>query len=210
MSAIGLTAAGPFRTVMRRRVAGTGVDSEARWSSLMRAAQRGDGAAYVTLLHDCVPIIRAIALRAGVAPSAADDVVQEVLLTLHRARGTYDPAFPFMPWLRTIATRRAIDLLRSSGRRQGRELHSPDRYASHPDPAPTAWQALDGADDGNRLRNAVAGLPDGQRQAVELLGLQELSLDEASSLTGRTKVALKVNLHRALKSLRVRMGGRDV
>lgn len=185
-----------------------GLDNETRWASLMRDAQAGDAAAYAALLRDCVPLIRSIALRAGVAQPVVDDVVQEVLMTLHRARASYDPRYPFTPWLRTIAQRRAIDTLRSRGRQLGRELHAPEAYGAHPDPAPSALTALDGADAGTRLRAAVAGLPDGQRQAVELLGLRELSLEEASTLTGRTKVALKVNLHRALKALRLRMGER--
>ena len=60
-------------------------------------------------------------------------------------------------------------------------------------------------DDAARLRAAVATLPPLQRQAVELLALSERSLEEASAETGRTKVALKVNLHRALRALRSRV-----
>ncbi len=52
------------------------------------------------------------------------------------------------------------------------------------------------------LAAAVARLPEGQRQAVEHLALRELSLAEASTMTGRSTGALKVNLHRALKALR--------
>jgi RNA polymerase sigma-70 factor (ECF subfamily) len=185
-----------------------GVDSEARWRALMSAGQAGDGVAYGMLLRDCVPLIRAVAAGVGVPPPGLDDVVQEVLLAVHHARHTYDPAYPFTPWLRTIAQRRAIDALRSIGRRRDRELHAPVDYENHPDPAPGAALDVERADDGRRLRAAVAGLPAGQRQAVELLGLQELSLDEAARRTGRTKVALKVNLHRALKALRERMGDR--
>ena len=183
-------------------------DSEFRWAALMVAGQAGDGVAYGTLLRDCVPLIRAVAAGAGVTQASLDDVVQEVLLAVHRARHTYDPAYPFTPWLRTIAQRRATDALRSAGRRRERELHAPVQFDSHPDPAPDPAARVERADDGGRLREAVAGLPDGQRQAVELLGLQELSLDEAASRTGRTKVALKVNLHRALKALRARMADR--
>lgn len=186
-----------------------GAASETRWTALMIAAQGGDGAAYATLLRDCVPLIRAIASGAGVPSSSLDDVVQEVLLAVHRARHTYDPSHPFTPWLRTIAQRRAIDALRSAGRRSGRETYAPVQYESHPDPAPGAALEVERADDGGRLREAVAGLPAGQRQAVELLGFQELSLEEAASRTGRTKVALKVNLHRALKALRDRIRDRD-
>lgn len=112
---------------------------------------------------------------------------------------------PFTPWLRTIAQRRAIDLLRTAGRAGRRELHSVDAVELYPDASPSALQTLDSADQGGRLRAAVAGLPDGQRQAVELLGLQEMTLAEAATLTGRTKTALKVNLHRALKALRQRL-----
>ena len=63
----------------------------------------------------------------------------------------------------------------------------------------------DRTDQARILAVAVAALPPGQRQAVELLALQERSLDQASADTGRSKVALKVNLHRAIHALRGRL-----
>lgn len=189
----------------RNGVARVVVDSEARWAALMAAAQAGDGAAYAALLRDCIPFIRSVVAGVGVPAGGVDDVVQNVLLTVHRARHTYDPRQAFAPWLRTIAQRRAIDTLRSAGRLRGRELHAPTQYESHPDPSPAASRTVERTDEATRLRRAVAGLPEGQRQAVELLGLQELTLEQAASATGRTKIALKVNLHRALKALRLRL-----
>lgn len=183
------------------------MDSEARLAGLMRAAQGGDGAAYAALLRESVTLIRAVAAGMGVPPAAIDDVIQDVLLTLHRARHTYDPRRSFTPWLRTIAQRRAIDALRGAGRVRGREVHAPESYESHPDPAPSAGHEAERAQEAGRLRSVVAGLPGGQRQAVELLALQELTLDEAAAATGRSKIALKVNLHRALKALRQKLGG---
>jgi RNA polymerase sigma-70 factor (ECF subfamily) len=179
--------------------------NETQWAAWMVAGQAGDQVAYASLLHDCIPFIRFVGSGVGVPAAHLDDLVQEVLLAIHRARQTYDPRQPFKPWLRTIAQRRAIDILRRIGRQRQRELHDPDQYQQHPDPAPNAALALAGADDGARLRREVALLPGGQREAVELLGLQELTLDEAASVTGRTKIALKVNLHRAIKSLRQRL-----
>lgn len=199
-------AATPLAEPAPRRVSRATVDNEARWVGLMAAAQDGDGAAYAALLRDCLPFIRMVVAGAGVGGAAVDDVVQEVLLAVHRARHTFDPARPFTPWLRVIAQRRAIDTLRSSMRRGGRELHAPEAFEAHPDPAPIASITLGQADDGVRLHAAVAGLPQGQREAVELLGLQELTLEEASVRSGRSKTALKVNLHRAIKALRTRMG----
>jgi len=51
-------------------------------------------------------------------------------------------------------------------------------------------------------------LPPGQRQALELLKLKEMSLKEASAATGLSITALKVATHRALKSLRLVMQGK--
>ena len=61
-------------------------------SDWMAAAQAGDRNAYEALLRDCVPIIKSVARRQGVPADQVDDVVQEVLLSIHRARATYDPA----------------------------------------------------------------------------------------------------------------------
>jgi RNA polymerase sigma factor (sigma-70 family) len=128
------------------------------------------------------------------------------MLTLYRARYTYDPDRPFIPWFRAIAQRRAIDALRGQGRQRAREVHAPLAYESHPNPAASAGQVLERSDRARRLRASVALLPQGQREAVELLALQERTLDEAAVSTGRTKGALKVTLHRALKTLRGRLG----
>lgn len=174
-------------------------------AQLMAQAQAGNARAYHQVLAASAPIAAAAARRQGVPPDRVDDVVQDVLLTMHRALATYDPARPFHPWLRAIATRRAIDALRTHGRRGAREVHDELAYLAHRDASPDAADTLARAANAERLRAAVATLPPLQRQAVDLLGLQERSLDEASQQTGRTKGALKVNLHRALRALRQRL-----
>ena len=185
---------------------------EARLAALMTAAQDGDAASYQHLLRACVPLISSAARGQGVPADRIEDVVQDVLLTVHRVRRTYDPARPFTPWRRALARRRALGARRWHGRQRMREVHAPLVYESHPDPAASAVQDLERSDRARELRAAVAALPSGQRQAVEELALQERTLDEASASTGRTKGALKVNLHRALKVLRAQLakgGGED-
>jgi RNA polymerase sigma-70 factor (ECF subfamily) len=173
-----------------------------RRCALMAAAQAGDKTAYETLLRDCVPLISAVARRQGVASDYVADVVQEVLLTIHRARQTYDPSRSFTAWLRVIAERRAVDLLRQTGRRGARELHAPIAFENFPDASADPASGLRHADDAGRIGQALASLPARQREAVQYLVLEEQSLAEASALTRRSKVSLKVNLHRALKALR--------
>lgn len=184
-------------------------DSESpdrRRAAWMAAAQAGDRRAYEKLLADSVALIRAVARRQGVAPDGLDDVVQETLITVHRVRHTYDPARSYDAWLSAIASRRAIDALRSRGRRDSRELHDNFALDQHPDGG-DASAAAEGAQRAQRLHEAIAELPPGQREAVEQLGLRERSLSEAAALTGRNAGALKVNLHRALKALRQRFHG---
>ncbi len=178
---------------------------DAEWASLMAAAQAGDRGAYERLLHGCTPLIRRVVRHRGIQADRVDDVTQDVLLTVHRARQAYDPSRSFSAWLCAIAQRRAIDAMRRRGRQDRREVHAPLDYENHADtvterPGESAGRA-------HWLQAAVDGLPEGQREAIEALALKQLSLDEASVLTGKTKGALKVNMHRALKTLRTRFGG---
>ncbi len=180
--------------------------SDARRSRLMAAAQAGDRGAYEVLLRDCVPFIVNIARRRGVPPEYTDDVVQEALLTLHHARATYDQERSFEAWLRVIVERRAIDLLRQLSRRRGRELHAPLAYESHADETANVSAGIEHKEKAALIDAAVAELPPRQQQAVRHLVLEEQSLAEAAALTGRNKGALKVSLHRALNTLRTKMG----
>jgi RNA polymerase sigma factor (sigma-70 family) len=176
-----------------------------RRSAWMAAAQAGDSAAYRALLRDCIPIIKSVARRRGVSGDLIDDVVQDVLLTVHRARQTYDPSRSFTAWLCVITDRRAIDLLRRTRRHDVREVHAPLALESHADQAADPAQGLVHADAARTVARALASLPTRQREAVQHLVLEERPLGDAAALTRRSAGSLKVNLHRALKALRNRM-----
>ncbi len=177
------------------------------WSHLMAAAQAGDRVAYERLLRDCIPHVKRVVRRTGVRPDSVDDVVQDVLITVHRARQTYDPSRSFANWLSAIAQRRAIDHLRHRGRQDRREVTDDVTYENYADAGETPEAALDGEDRSRDVRGAVAALSAAQREAVELIAVKQRSLAEAAAETGKTKGALKVNLHRALKTLRARFDG---
>ncbi|HML07450.1 MAG TPA: RNA polymerase sigma factor [Xanthobacteraceae bacterium] len=184
-------------------------ESDARRSALMAAAQTGDRLAYETLLRGCVSFIVSIARRQGVPPDRTDDVVQDVLLTVHRARATYDPRRSFNAWLGVIVKRRAIDILRQMRRRGAREVHAALAYESHADEAVDLSAGIEHEEKVERIGAALAELPQRQREAVQHLMLDEKSLGDAAMLTGRSKGSLKVNLHRALNALRVKMDRGD-
>ncbi len=176
----------------------------------MVGVQAGDKRSYATLLVACEPIIRRAGRRAGAPPDLLDDIVQEALITLHGARQTFDPSRSFTAWMSVIAQRRAIDVLRRSGRVRGREIHAPIEFEQHADPhadASSGWREAGRAED---LSRAIAGLTPGQREAVTLIAVEGRSLAEAATTTGRTKGALKVNFHRALEALKQRLGGGNI
>jgi RNA polymerase sigma factor (sigma-70 family) len=174
----------------------------------MAAAQAGDRGAYDQLLREIVPFIRAVIQRQHGSAARRDEVVQDVLLTLHRVRHTYDPTRPFTYWLASIARRRSIDALRRLGRTESAEIYDPTAYETFADPQANRNLEVRHATEG--LAEAIAGLPERQREAVTLLKLRELSLIEASRVSGSSVAALKVNVHRAIKALRKQLtGARD-
>jgi RNA polymerase sigma factor (sigma-70 family) len=179
---------------------------EVDWSRLMAKAQDGDREAYRQLLEGITPYVRWLAGRHHGNPSDAEDVVQDVLLTVHAIRHTYDPGRPFGPWLVAIANRRSIDLLRRKGRRSGRET---ELQAHHGTFEPVQANLSDQERRTAALREAVARLPETQREAIRLLKLEEHTLQEAAALTGKTVAALKVATHRAMANLRKMLGARS-
>lgn len=175
------------------------------WSRLMAAAQDGDRVAYEALLRAVVPFIRAVVQRRHRQTDRVEDVIQDVLLAIHRVRHTYDPSRPFTHWLATIAERRSIDMLRRRGRIAAVETFDEDAYETFSDPE--ANREMEVREHAAGLSRAIAALPDSQREAVKLLKLQELSLAEASRVSGKSIAALKVNVHRAIKALRAQLKG---
>jgi RNA polymerase sigma factor (sigma-70 family) len=211
---------GLAQKVTLRPVEAESPNEDHAWSQLMRAAQGGDARAYERLLREVTPVVRAVARRVCSERHEIEEVVQETLLTLHRVRHTYDPARPFMPWLTAIASRRSIDELRRRRRIARHELSTeqagwPTARASSADGRPGDGAPTDETSAGVAANKEVEGvrateelgamlrrLPARQREALVAVKLKELSLAEASAASGQSVGALKVNVHRALKTLR--------
>ena len=172
------------------------------WGRAMAEAQSGDERAYRVLLEELLPAIRR-QVRAKVSDAAdAEDIVQNALISIHRGRHTYRPERPFGPWMRTIVRHCVIDSFRQRGRRLNHEVHveSPELFA-----APTEPDELERAELAAPLADALRALPSAQRQAVELIHLQGLSVAEAALRVGVTPGALKVRAHRGYRALRERL-----
>ena len=180
--------------------------NEEQFGQLMAQAQDGDGKAYSKLLSELLPILRRLVGARIKDAGKVEDVVQNVMLSIHRNRHTYDPSLPFMPWLSTIAHRRTMDSLRVMYRQKEREVlvdEYPETFSG--DEANKAEESALSFIASDSLGRAIEKLPSGQRTAVKLLKLKELSLKEASAVSGMSVSALKVATHRAMKNLRTQM-----
>lgn len=199
----------PVRPTVRAQRKGRVVagENDGRWEAWMVAAQAGDARAYDLLLRDCLPLLRAIARRRIRDSHEAEDAVQDTLLTIHRMIATYDPERPLRPWIVAIAERRCVDRLRRRGRGAGRETPIDDHAETLAAPATETGEDRIAS---RQLRDAVAELPDSQRTALRLAKLEDLPLAEAARRSGLSVGALKVATHRALKTLRRRLGGEDL
>jgi RNA polymerase sigma-70 factor (ECF subfamily) len=138
----------------------------------MAAAQRGDHEAYRDLLEAVQPMILGYLRKRIESEAAAEDVTQDVLLTMHRVRHTYDPERPFEPWLFAIARSRLIDHLRRRRRVSAMEVLTDNL----PELAATA--SVETASDA--AFEILDRLPATQREAFAMLKLEGLTTEEAA------------------------------
>jgi RNA polymerase sigma-70 factor (ECF subfamily) len=164
---------------------------------LMIRAQEGDAPAYAALLVLLAGAARHYARhRIGNVPWL-EDVTQETLLTIHRARRTYDRNRPFAPWFYAILSTRLIDVLRKERRVTAREV----AVGELPEPAAAA-EAVSIETGDPTLHSALHALPERQRRVVTALKLQDRSVKEVSREMGMSESAVKVTAHRGYRALR--------
>jgi len=179
-----------------------GLARNEQWGDLLSAAQGGDRLAYRQFLTAILPFARSVARRRCGSDSATDDIVQDALVTIHRVRHTYQTGRPVKPWLAAIVTRRSIDWLRRNGRVARQEVNNPIAYETYADPHANKQDAAESAVTLARMSESLSA---GQKEAIDLVKLQELSLVEASAVSGQSIASLKVNIHRAIKKMRANL-----
>jgi len=167
---------------------------------LMQKAQEGDTEAYQTVLKESTKLIkRFVSSRLG-APEEVDEVVQEVLWSVHKARHTYDPSRRYLPWLFAITRHRVADYFRRWARTKQKEIEGEP-----------LWDALSFAeydvdnDMKEKLHEAISKLPQQQRSTVELLKLQGYSVKDVAKKFNVSTSSVKVTAHRAYRALKKQM-----
>lgn len=168
----------------------------------MRLAQNGDEAAYAEVLALLTTAtVRFARGRAG-GVAWVDDVVQETLVSVHKARHTWDPSRPLAPWFYAIASHRLVDVWRRERRVLNREEGRDELEMAAPVAPEGEWDHVDMS----IVREALAALPTRQRDIVEGLKLRDESVRGLAARHQMSESAVKVMAHRGYRRLRRLLG----
>lgn len=168
----------------------------------MEQAQQGDRDAYRHLLAYAEGLVRKYLLRRMAVRGDVVDVVQEVLLSVHKARHTYEPGRPFDPWLYAICHYRLQDYLRRFYRNQEDVCEDFSRVMDL-----LEQPADEQAEIQQLLSTALSCLNDKQRMIVEKLYIQERAAQEVAEEMQISVPDVRTTAHRAMKRMRETLEG---
>lgn len=167
------------------------IADEQSLARLMIASQKGDKQSYSVLLTEVQLWLERYFSR-RCPPHQIDDLVQEVLMAVHRKRDTFDPSRAFLPWLAAIARYRWVDQLRKVYRNAEDGLEDFDAPEDSDEESVIARLSLE---------RMFVQIPDKQAEVIEMVKIEGLSIKEAADRSGQSESAVKVNIHRGLKKL---------
>jgi len=171
----------------------------------MALSLQGDRVAYEKLLEKVATMVR-MYLHRTLGPrqgsvEKVEDLVQEVLVSIHQKKESYRSDHPILPWIYAIARYRLIDTIRAEKRRP-QFAEWDDEFESAIDPGATVGvgdlEASEGVD------SLLTGLSDRQKEVLTLAKVEELPLAEIAQRMKMSLSAVKVTVFRALASIRKR------
>ena len=175
-------------------------DNTDNFATLMRQSLAGDQAAYAVLLKETSRLLRPFLAKRLSYTNAVDDLLQEILISLHKARHTYDGNRPYRPWVYAIAKFRLQDYLRehySDQLRQASDLSELEDFLHE--------NVTESAISYESISREVQKLPHKQAIILQMMHQQGFTAKEIAEKIGMKESAVKVAAHRAYKVLRNRL-----
>jgi RNA polymerase sigma-70 factor (ECF subfamily) len=170
------------------------MDAQGNLEELMALYQEGDLRAATALIHSISPKLYRFFASQAVSRVEADDLLQETWLRIHKVRHTYRPGEPAIAWFYAIARHVRVDHYRKAMRTTIRERELGEVAAAGDVGRSDELEAL------------LAPLSSGEREVVEMLKVEGLSLEEVARATSSTVGSVKQKAHRAYKKLREAFG----
>jgi len=188
---------GPRQSPLRRSLSPNSEDEALR--DLMVQYQEGSLEAFRELYASLVSDLRRYVRFLARGSDAADDLLQEAFLQLHRSRAAYNPAYAVRPWMFGLA--RNVCLMNRRAMRRWANIHAAG--GDLPDvPVPPEVERLADAD---VIRRCLAELPPDHAEALTLHHVWGFSFDEIAGLLGVSAVAARARASRGMARLRVEL-----
>lgn len=177
-------------------------DRYAELTALFRAGMTGDAASYGRFLQMFSQFLRPLIARR--LPAAdVEDVLQEILISVHKARHTHDGERPLMPWLLAIMQFRVNDHLRRVYVRTEHETDAGELPDAIPDPSADVTR---GDAVSESIDELLKDVPEREKRILTLMYVEGYTAREAGGRLKMKESAVKVAGHRALKKIRERLG----
>lgn len=173
-------------------------ETKAELTQKLLAGLAGDAAAYADFLSQLTPILRRVIGR-KIPMSEVEDVLQEVLISIHKARHTYDGARPLLPWVMAITSFRMTDYLRKA---YSEMRHSQVDIADYENVLEAVTET---PDDNESINEMLDGVGQRERTILSLIHVEGYTAREVGSQLGMKESAVKVAAHRAIKKIRERL-----
>lgn len=168
-------------------------------AALLIASLGGDQAAYNNFLTTITPLLRRVVGR-RIAIDEVEDVVQEILISIHKARHTYDGSRPIMPWLISIAGFRVTDHLRkhySQMRHQAIDISELENVLA---------DVTEPTSDRESINELLADVPEKHQRILTMMHVEGYTAKEVGQQMNMSESAVKVAAHRAIKKIRETFG----
>lgn len=171
-------------------------------TALLAVRDGRDKEAFARLFDHFAPRLKGFVVRTGANPAQAEEIVQDVMLTVWRKADQFDPhVAQASAWIYRIARNRQIDIARKDRRPIPQELRE------EPELEPDGSQILAIEQETSELRIALARLTPDQREMVEKAYLGELTHQEISARTGIPLGTVKSRIRLGLERLRKELKG---
>ncbi|PAX51856.1 sigma-70 family RNA polymerase sigma factor [Brunnivagina elsteri] len=169
--------------------------------ALFVALKNGDAAALSVLFQRHGRLVYGLALKILANPQEAEDLTQEIFLTLWRKASTNPDCRFFVRYLVTITRSRAIDKLRDRTRRL-KLVEKVGTMSNDITPEPTPVEKVSNAERSQRVNHALSELSEKQRQVIELAYNQGLSQSQIATQLDIPLGTVKTNTRQGLLKLR--------
>ena len=179
------------------------MNTESMDNYLISIAQTRDRNAFKKLFAAFAPKIKSFAMRNGVGPELAEEVVQETFIRVWRKAEQFDPRkASASTWLYTIARNQRIDLLRK--RHRPEPDYEDPAFIPEPEPQPT--EIIVRSQEASRLKECMGALSPEQQEVLKLSFMEELPHVEVAEKLGIPLGTVKSRIRLAMKHIRAEIG----